>query len=409
MSGSKYLKNLLDEADVEWKPLGEIVKGRRGKRLVRSQLTDNGDFAVFQNSMKPLGYYHESNAGAGSAFIICGGAAGEIGYSDMPFWAADDVYYFLPSKRVLSKYIYYWLFTQRKKIMAQVRRASIPRLPKVVIERLAIPLPCPKNPDKSLAIQHEIVNILDTFSALEAELEARQKQYQYYRDQLLSFNTTGASTTGISRIDQMLSELCPEGVKFKVLATITEKTTNIQWPDASDKSFRYIDLSSVDRVTHVIRDAAIITTETAPSRAQRIVHEHDVIFATTRPTLKRYCLIPAEYDGQICSTGFCVLRAKQELVIPNFLFHILGAKIFCDYVETNQRGASYPAISDKSVKSFRIPIPPLKVQYEIVSILDKFDALVNDLSIGLPAEINARRKQYEYYRDLLLSFPESGK
>ncbi len=396
MSGSKYLKNLLDGADVEWKPLGEIVKGRRGKRLVKSQLTDNGNFAVFQNSMKPLGYYHESNAGAGSAFIICGGAAGEIGYSNMAFWAADDVYYFLPSKRVLGKYIYYWLFTQRKKIMAQVRRASIPRLPKVVIERLAIPLPCPNNPDKSLAIQHEIVNILDTFSELQAELqaelEARRKQYQYYRDQLLSFNT--GTTTGISRIDQMLSEYCPEGVEYNTINEIcsinrgrviskdflrdhpgpypvySSQTTN-------DGIFGYIDTYDYDYES--------ITWTTDGAKAGSVFYHSGRKFSITN----------------VCG----LLRVHDHVkIIPRFLYYALQIKA----KHHVSRGMGNPKLMSTAMARIRIPVPPLRVQHEIVSILDKFDALVNDLSIGLPAEINARRKQYEYYRDLLLSFPESG-
>ena len=104
----------------------------------------------------------------------------------------------------------------------------------------------------------------------------------------------------------------------------------------------------------------------------------------------------------------CVLRANNFLVLPKFIFFLLTTKKFFDYVDNNQEGAGYPSISNSNVKKFKIPIPPLSEQERIVSILDKFDALVNDISQGLPAEIKARRQQYEYYRNKLLTFKQKS-
>ena len=109
-------------------------------------------------------------------------------------------------------------------------------------------------------------------------------------------------------------------------------------------------------------------------------------------------------DNQICSTGYCVLRAIQKIVIPKWIYYNLYTTKFYTYIELNQKGASYPSISDSEVKKFKIMIPPLYVQEYVVSILDKFDTLVNDIKIGLPKEIELRQKQYEYYREKLLSF-----
>ncbi|KXK57582.1 MAG: N-6 DNA methylase, partial [Chlorobi bacterium OLB7] len=96
-------------------------------------------------------------------------------------------------------------------------------------------------------------------------------------------------------------------MEFRELGTLVEKATTIRWQDVEGEEFQYIDLTSVDRTTHAIGDTEIITSEDAPSRAQQIVHADDVIFGTTRPMLKRYCRIPAEYHGQVCSSGYCVL------------------------------------------------------------------------------------------------------
>ena len=208
----------------------------------------------------------------------------------------------------------------------------------------------------------------------------------------------------MSQIDDLIAQLCPDGVEFNGIGELLERTRNIRWRDAQGEEFQYIDLTSVDRNTHAIGDTETIDSETAPSRAQQIVHEGDVIFGTTRPMLKRYCLIPPEYDGQICSTGYCVLRPKTDLLLPNFLFHLIGTETFYSHVEANQRGASYPAITDAAVKAFRIPRPPIEVQTEIAKALDNFTKLEAELE----AELEARRRQYAHYRDRLLTFKEAA-
>ena len=206
----------------------------------------------------------------------------------------------------------------------------------------------------------------------------------------------------MKKIDLLISQVCPNGVIYKPIDEVVLKTASIRWQDQGDTEYQYIDLSSVDRVTHAITEASLITKKNAPSRAQQIVQSGDIIFGTTRPMLKRYSVISDDFDGQICSTGFCVLRPNKTQILTNFLFHLLGTKDFYSYVEANERGASYPAIPDSLVKRFKIPVPPLEVQSEIAKTLDYF----TKLEVELVAELEARRKQYEYYRDQFLSFKE---
>ena len=168
--------------------LENIADISRGVRVVRNQLGTDGAYPVFQNSMTPLGYNEKANCSADTTFIIAAGAAGEIGYSRTDFWAADDCFYLECSDMLNDRYIYYVLLCQQRHILSKVRRSSVPRLSRSVIENIIIPLP-------PLKEQERIVSILDRFDALcndltsglPAEIEARQKQYEHYRDKLLAF------------------------------------------------------------------------------------------------------------------------------------------------------------------------------------------------------------------------------
>lgn len=169
--------------------LGQVISLQRGKRLVRNQLTTSGSFPVYQNSLTPLGYYTEANRVKNTSFVICAGAAGEIGYSTMDFWAADDVYTLQTSGDISDKFMYYVLLSNQEKIKSQVRKASIPRLSKDAIDKITFYLP-------SITEQERIVSILDNFNiltnslseGLPKEIELRRKQYEYWKNQLLNFN-----------------------------------------------------------------------------------------------------------------------------------------------------------------------------------------------------------------------------
>ena len=196
------------------------------------------------------------------------------------------------------------------------------------------------------------------------------------------------------------------GVEWKSIEEITLPTKNIKWREV-EGVYRYIDLSSVSIETKKITETLEVNAINAPSRAQKIIQKDDIIFATTRPTQKRYCLIEDDYSGDIASTGYCVLRAKKDEVLPKWIFYWIASSNFNKYTEENQSGSAYPSISDAKVKEFKIPIPcpdnpkkSLEIQAEIVRILDAMTAHTAELT----AELTARKKQYDYYRDKLLSF-----
>jgi len=186
-----------------------------------------------------------------------------------------------------------------------------------------------------------------------------------------------------------------EGWELKKLVDVCEKTSNINWKDNSDKTFQYIDLSAVSRDTLTITESSEINSLNAPSRAKKILNTNDVIFATTRPTLNRMAIIPPEYNENICSTGFTVLRAKKDAIDAKYIFYSLQIPDFMKRMEKMQRGASYPAVSDKDVKDFEIPVPPLKEQKQIVSTLNKAFKQIDQAKTNLEQNLHNAKELFQ--------------
>jgi len=340
---------------VEYKRLDEICQISRGVRLVRSQLVETGKYPVYQNSMTPLGYNNGYNTIANTVFIISAGAAGEIGYSTIDFWAADDCLCFACLESLISRYLYYVLLCQQKYIVSRVRRASVPRLSRTVVEQLKIPIP-------PLPVQREIVRILDNFTELTAELTARRKQYEYYRNVLLTFEN-GVPMVALGEIAKMIRG-----------TYVTKKNTvrgNIPVILGGQEPAYYCDTSN---------------------------HEGEAIVVSRSGA---YAGFVSFWNEPIFITDGFILEAKEDIVIK-YLFYSL--KNMQEYLHGTKRGGGVPHVRGNEIMKIKIPVPSLTEQIRIVAILDRIDVLSNDISNGLPAEIAARQKQYEYYRDKLLTF-----
>ena len=384
MNELSFMEKLLDGVEVEWKALGDVVNFQRGKRLVKSQLEEIGKFAVYQNSMTPLGYYHESNVESESAFVICAGAAGEIGYSKQEIWAADDVHFAVTPEMVISRYLYHFLLTQKNKIAGQVRRASIPRLSKAVLEKLVFPIPCPDNPKKSLEIQAEIVRILDAFTAMTAELTAelslRKKQYNHYRDQLLSFEFP--SSGGV-----------PEGrggreVEWKTLGEVLQM-----------RAGQHISASKIMANASNEHAYPCFGGNGIRGFVENKSHDGDHLLIGRQGAL---CGNVQRMKGQFYATEHAVVVTNSDEIDIDWAFHILTVMNLNQYASQSAQ----PGLAVGKLQGLKIPVPSLAEQKRTAYILDKFDTLTTSIGEGLPREIELRQKQYEYYRDLLLSFPQ---
>lgn len=196
-----------------------------------------------------------------------------------------------------------------------------------------------------------------------------------------------------------------QGWEIKKLGELLEKTETVDPTKKPNAEFVYIDVSSVNKETKEIENVTVLMGKDAPSRARKLIRNGDVIFATVRPTHSRVALITEEYNEQVCSTGYFVLRGK-EFIDNRLIFYFLLTDGFNIQMEKLQKGASYPAVTDSEVKNIFIPFPKLLTEQQtIVSILDEaFDAIAKAKA---NAEQNLKNSR-ELFESYLQSVFENG-
>jgi type I restriction enzyme, S subunit len=252
--------------------------------------------------------------------------------------------------------------------------------------KVLIPIP-------PLEVQREIVKVLDTFTKLEAELEAeltaRKKQYNYYRDQLLSFEDGDVEW-------KTLGEICEIG----------DGNHSSKYPRSDemvDQGVPFIRGTNMVNGTISGQDMKFITPEKHQELRKGHLKAYDVLMAN-RGEVGKIAQIPKEYAGSNLNSQLAWLRVNPEVVLPRYLFYVLNTTHIQSSI--SGEGGALQQLTIKNIKLIRIPVPAPEEQARIVAILDKFDALTNSITEGLPRELELRQKQYAYYRDLLLSFPK---
>ena len=275
--------------------------------------------------------------------IVYGDHTRVVKFIDFDFVSgADGTKILITPDDLDSRYFYHWLLAHPTKHLGYARHFRL-------LKELEIEVP-------SLEEQRRIVARLDAafekISAAEVLMRRNLDNVAALQKSILHKYLSASDSTHTHRLGDYL-----------------QKTFNIKWQERINQSFEYIDLTSVDRLSHTITKTTKINASNAPSRAKKIVNTGDVIFGTTRPTLNRLSIINDEYDNQICSTGFCVLRGNDEIK-PGYIYYLLNTPEFNSFIESRQRGTSYPAVTDSDVKDYRVHIPPKSVQIETVSKLD---------------------------------------
>lgn len=398
MSTVRFMENLLDGVDVTWKPLGDVTEIKRGTSITKKNVVE-GDVPVIAGGRTPA-YYHNASNREGQTIVIAGSGAyaGFVSWWECPIFVSD-AFTVKPMNILLPRYCYHFLLNMQQQLHEFKSGGGVPHVYPRDVAPILVPIPCPENPKKSLEIQAEIVRILDAFTSLTTELTTelnlRKKQYNYYRDLLLSFEEGEVEWKTLGEVGTFI-----RGKRF---------TKNDYVENGGIKVIHYGEIythygtSSTSTISQVRSDLA---------ESLRYAETNDVIVASVGETIEDVGKAVAWLgSGKVAIHDDSY--AIRHSLNPKYLSYCLQTEDFIsEKAKYVSRGKVKRLLID-GISKVRIPIPypndyerSLAEQARIVAILDKFDALTNSITEGLPREIELRQKQYEYYRDLLLSFPK---
>ena len=419
-----FIEQLLNGGNVEWKTLGEVCIQISGMRGVSNKWADNGNcrFIDYLNAYKNI----KIDINALPYATVKKLDQTELQQGDILFTSAsetpdecaissviegkigngiflDDHLFGIRIREVYkdafdSVFLNYYFHSPdfRKVVNKTVRGVTRFYISKVAFMKLTIPLP-------PLSVQHRIVEILDKFTELEAELEAnlkaelncRKRQYEYYRNQLLSFDM-------LNRGGQKLND-----VKIMTLGEIGTfvRGSGLQKKDFTPTGVGCIHYGQIYTYygTYAKKTKSFVSQEFA-LKARKAKHG-DLIIATTSENDEDVCKAVAWLGDEdiAVSSDACFYAHTMN---PKYIAYYFQTELFQSQKRKFITGTKVRRVNAKDLAKIKIPLPPLSVQREIVEILDKFDTLCNSISEGLPKEIELRRKQYEYYRNQLLTFAQ---
>ena len=383
-----FLERLLDGEKVEWKTLGDkeyisIEDNARKAVNSRSRIPGKTPYYGANNIQDYVeGYTHD-----GVYILIAedGTASIEqysIQWAEGKFWANNHVHVIRGTEKINNRFLYYFLKTVN--FTPFLMGGGRAKLTKAKLQEIPFAIP-------PLRVQSRIVEILDKFTQLEAELEdelakeleARKKQYDFYRNRLLDF---------------ALRDDLKGQVEWKTLGEVAEYVRQrVAVDQLCAQTYVGVDNLLPNRAGK--QDSNYLPTE-----GNAIAYQpNDILIGNIRPYLKK--IWKADNEGG-ASADVLVVRITNSLLTPGYLYHLLADDRFFSYDMQHAKGAKMPRGNKEKILDYVLPLPPLSEQRRIVDILDRFDTLTNSISEGLPREIALRRKQYEYYRDALLRFPQ---
>lgn len=392
MSELSYLEKLLGGTEVEWKTLGSLAENLDSKRKpITSGLRDEGNIPYYGAS-GIVDYVRDYIFNGDFLLVSEDGANLLARNTPIAFsisgktWVNNHAHVLKFDTYAERRYVEYYL--NSIDLTAYISGAAQPKLNKKNLESILIPNPVPEK-------KEQIVRILDKFTALTAELTAeltaRKKQYNYYREQLLSFD---------------------EGeVEWKTLGDISNFTYGYAAKAQETGDARFVRITDIN-ANGKLSSADHMYIDISEENERYLLKKADLLMARTGATFGKTMIFEEDYPA--IYAGFLIkLSLDPNIVNPKYYWHFAQSGLFWDQANKLVSGGGQPQFNANALKQVKLPVPypsdsakSLAEQVRIVSILDKFDALTNSITEGLPREIELRQKQYEYYRDLLFSFPK---
>lgn len=365
----------------EWKKLGEVCSFNRGRTITSKNAIDGG-IPVIAGGQTPSYYHNEANRIGESITIAGSGAyAGFVAYWNQPIFVSD-AFTVDPTDSLLHKYLFYWLKKHQEKVFATQKGAGVPHVHGKDIASFCIPIP-------SLSEQQRIVGILDIFTSsidnLKQQIEQRRKQYVYYRERLLDLE-------GEERVEiKTLGDVCE--IKGRIgFRGYTRK-------DQVSKGKGAISLSPGNITNGIINydSCTYITWSKYEESPEIMIFEGDIILCKTA-SVGKVAIIKNLPQKATINPQLVVL--KEIKANNKYLYHQLSTHKY-QFLFTSLAGiGSVPNISQAKLSGIEIPFPTLSMQCHVVSILDNFEANIANLE----DQLKLREKQYEYYRNRLLTF-----
>ncbi|MFA7998766.1 restriction endonuclease subunit S, partial [Escherichia coli] len=407
MSEMSYLEKLLDGVEVEWKTLEDIsIKISSGGTpktgvsefydgdipWLRTQEVNFCDIWDTEVKITESGVKNSSAKWIPKNCVIVamyGATVGKIGINKIPMTTNQACANIQLNEEVAHyRYVFHFLCSQYTYIKS-LGTGSQTNINAQIVKNIKIPIPCPENPEKSLAIQSEIVRVLDKFTALTAELTAelnmRKKQYNYYRDQLLSFKEGEVEWKSLEDIALFRRGSFPQPYGNSEWYDGEGCMPFVQVADVADSGFT-LHTKTKQQISKIAQSKSVFV-------------EAGTIVVTLQGTIGRVAI--TQYDCYVDRTLAIFTNFKVKINKKYFAYQ-LKAKF--DSEKEFARGSTLKTITKEEFSKFQLPLPSINEQNRIVSLLDKFDTLAHSIKQGLPREIELRQKQYEYYRDLLFSF-----
>ena len=419
MNSVDFLDKLLDGVVVEWKEVGEVAQILNGFAFESTKYSSSGirvirisDVQKGKMSDKDMKFYPANTADEINKYLLreddlvmsLTGNVGRVAMlskTDLPAALNQRVACIrVNEEKTFTRYLFHFFdqLSFETEAMANATGGGQKNMSTKWLSSYKIPIPCPDNPKKSLEIQAEIVRILDSFTELTAELTteltARKKQYNYYRDQLLSFEDGNVEWKALSEIGEFI-----RGKRFTKADYVEDGISVIHYGEIYTRYGVF--------TTHAYSQVGVDMAESL-----RYAEPGDVVMAGVGETVEDVGKAVAWLgNGKVAIHDDSY--AFRHSMNPKFVSYVMQTAAFINEKAKHVSRGKVNRLLIDGVAKVRIPIPcpndaqkSLAEQARIVAILDKFDALTNSIADGLPREIELRQKQYEHYRNLLLGFPK---